>query len=185
MPVNASNFELDWKAHDFNLLSVDDQYYSLEKLMGDNGTVIAFICNHCPYVVGIIDRFVYESKELRKIGVSTIAIMSNDVESYPEDSFENMKKFAIKYNFKFQYLYDSTQKVAKNYQAVCTPDIFGFNKNLLLKYRGRIDSKVIKDNSNILKREMFDAMKMITKTNKGPSQQFNSFGCSIKWINNE
>ena len=133
MPVNASNSDLDWQAPDFNLISVDEQYYSLSQLTGENGTLIAFICNHCPYVIRIIERFVYESIELNNIGVSTIGIMSNDVKQYPEDSYEKMKEFSLKYDFKFHYLYDSTQQVAKDYRAVCTPDIFGFNKNLQLK----------------------------------------------------
>ena len=185
MPVNASNSDLDWQAPDFNLISVDEQYYSLDQLTGENGTLIAFICNHCPYVIRIIERFVYESIELNNIGVSTIGIMSNDVKQYPEDSYEKMKEFSLKYDFKFHYLYDSTQQVAKDYRAVCTPDIFGFNKNLQLKYRGRIDSKVVEEDNNDIKREMYEAMKLIKETNEGPLNQFNSFGCSIKWANNE
>ena len=185
MPVNASNSDLDWQAPDFNLISVDEQYYSLSQLTGENGTLIAFICNHCPYVIRIIERFVYESIELNNIGVSTIGIMSNDVKQYPEDSYEKMKEFSLKYDFKFHYLYDSTQQVAKDYRAVCTPDIFGFNKNLQLKYRGRIDSKVVEEDNNEIKREMYEAMKLIKETNEGPLNQFNSFGCSIKWANNE
>ena len=185
MPVNASNSDLDWQAPDFNLISVDEQYYSLSQLAGENGTLIAFICNHCPYVIRIIERFVYESIELNNIGVSTIGIMSNDVKQYPEDSYEKMKEFSLKYDFKFHYLYDSTQQVAKDYRAVCTPDIFGFNKTLQLKYRGRIDSKVVEEDNNDIKREMYEAMKLIKETNEGPSNQFNSFGCSIKWANNE
>ena len=185
MPVNASNSDLDWQAPDFNLISVDEQYYSLSQLAGENGTLIAFICNHCPYVIRIIERFVYESIELNNIGVSTIGIMSNDVKQYPEDSYKKMKEFSLKYDFKFHYLYDSTQQVAKDYRAVCTPDFFGFNKNLKLKYRGRIDSKIVEEDKNNIKREMYEAMKLITETNQGPLQQFNSFGCSIKWVNNE
>ena len=185
MPVNASNSDLDWQAPDFNLISVDEQYYSLSQLAGENGTLIAFICNHCPYVIRIIERFVYESIELNNIGVSTIGIMSNDVKQYPEDSYEKMKEFSLKYDFKFHYLYDSTQQVAKDYRAVCTPDIFGFNKNLQLKYRGRIDSKVVEEDNSDIKREMYEAMKLIKERNEGPSNQFNSFGCSIKWANNE
>ena len=185
MPVNASNSDLDWQAPDFNLISVEEQYYSLSQLTGKNGTLIAFICNHCPYVIRIIERFVYESIELNNIGVSTIAIMSNDVKQYPEDSYEKMKEFSLKYDFKFHYLYDSTQEVAKDYRAVCTPDIFGFNKNLQLKYRGRIDSKVVEEDNKEIKREMYEAMKLIKETNEGPLNQFNSFGCSIKWANNE
>ena len=185
MPVNASNSDLDWQAPDFNLISVDEQYYSLSQLTGENGTLIAFICNHCPYVIRIIERFVYESIELNNIGVSTIGIMSNDVKQYPEDSYEKMKEFSLKYDFKFHYLYDSTQQVAKDYRAVCTPDIFGFNKNLQLKYRWRIDAKVVEEYNKEIKREMYEAMKLIKETNEGPLNQFNSFGCSIKWANNE
>ena len=185
MPVNAPNNKLGWKAADFNLLSVNDQYYTLNNLIGENGTVIAFICNHCPYVIKIAKRFVFEAQELRKLGISTVTIMSNDIKSYPEDSFENMKKFAKKYNFKFQYLFDSTQEIAKKYAAVCTPDIYGFNKGKILKYRGRLDSGVLNNDNKDIKRELFNAMVLISNTNDGPTKQFNSFGCSIKWINNE
>ena len=172
-------------AEDFNLLSVDDRQYTLQSLKGNKGTVIVFICNHCPYVIAIAERLSFEARELKKIGVNTIAIMSNDVENYPEDSFENMKKFSEKYNFEFPYLYDSTQEVAKKFKAVCTPDFFGFNKKLELHYRGRIDSGTMNKNDNEIRRELFYAMEMIALTNKGPIKQMNSFGCSIKWKNNE
>tara|TARA_Y100001960_G_C14248460_1_gene621710 strand:- start:69 stop:623 length:555 start_codon:yes stop_codon:yes gene_type:complete len=184
MSVNAPINQLNWQAPNFNLKSIDDNYYDLNQLIGKKGTVIAFICNHCPYVVKIASRLAYEAEELKKIDISTIAIMSNDVDSYPEDSFENMKIFSKKYNFNFQYLYDYSQITAKNYKAVCTPDIYGFNANKILKYRGRIDSAVSGDNKNI-KRELFCAMELIANTNEGPKEQFNSFGCSIKWKNNE
>ena len=184
MSVNAPNNKLGWKAPDFNLLSTNDQHYSLNELVGEKGTVIAFICNHCPYVVKIIERFVFESNELAKLGISTLAIMSNDVNSYPDDSFENMKIFAKKYKFNFPYLIDSTQEIAKKYTAVCTPDIYGFNYDKILKYRGRIDSGLMTNDNNYIKRELFNAMILILNTNEGPTKQFNSFGCSIKWINN-
>ena len=182
MPVNTpleNNF--GWKASNFNLKSVDDENYSLNDLIGNNGTVIVFICNHCPYVISIADRLSYEARELKKIQINFIGIMSNDVKSYPEDSFENMKKFSNKYNFEFPYLYDETQEIAKKYKAVCTPDFFGFNKNLELQYRGRIDSGVIKEKNVEIIRELYLAMKMISESNIGPKKQFNSFGCSIKW----
>ena len=134
MPVNAENNLLNIKAPDFNLISVDEKYYSLGDLSGKNGTVIAFICNHCPYVVKIINRLVFEANELNKLNVSTIAIMSNDTSSYPEDSYENMKIFAKKHNFNFPYLYDNSQKIAKKYGAICTPDFFGFNRFNILKW---------------------------------------------------
>ena len=185
MPVNASKCENGWKAEDFSLLSVDDRKYTLQSLKGNKGTVIVFICNHCPYVIAIAERLSFEARELKKIDVNTIAIMSNDVEEYPEDSFKNMKKFSEKYNFEFPYLYDSTQEVAKKFKAVCTPDFFGFNKKLELHYRGRIDSGTMNNNDKEIKRELFYAMEMIALTNKGPIQQMNSLGCSIKWKNNE
>jgi peroxiredoxin len=184
MPVNAENNLLNIKAPDFNLISVDEKYYSLGDLSGKNGTVIAFICNHCPYVVKIINRLVFEANELNKLNVSTIAIMSNDTSSYPEDSYENMKIFAKKHNFNFPYLYDNSQKIAKKYGAICTPDFFGFNRFNILKYRGRLDSGLMNINKSI-KRDLFYAMEHIINTNEGPKTQLNSFGCSIKWNNNE
>ena len=185
MPVNASNKDLNWLAPDFNLKSVNDSIYSLDELVGDKGTVIAFICNHCPYVINIAKRLSYEANQLKKIKINTIAIMSNDVSKYPDDSFENMKIFAKKYDFKFPYLHDVTQKIALDYKAVCTPDIFGFNKNKLLKYRGRLDSGVMGSNNKNIKRDLFYAMESISKTNEGPEIQNNSIGCSIKWVSNE
>ena len=181
MPVNTSNTKFSWIAKDFDLLSIDDKYYSLEKLKGIRGTLIVFICNHCPYVIAIAGRLSYEANELSKIGINTIAIMSNDVNNYPEDSFDKMKDFAKKYNFNFPYLYDEDQSVAKNYEAVCTPDFFGFNQYLQLQYRGRIDSGVMNSKNSEIKRELYEAMHLIIQTDKGPVKQFNSFGCSIKW----
>ena len=181
MPVNASNNNLGWKAKNFKLKSVNEQVYSLHDLQGLNGTVIVFICNHCPYVKAIADKLSYESKELFKININTIAIMSNDVESYPEDSFENMKTFSKLHDFKFHYLYDEHQIVAKDYQAICTPDFFGFNNLLELQYRGRIGSDPMNSKKNEYKRELYEAMKLINETKKGPIKQNNSIGCSIKW----
>ena len=186
MPVkNSSLCNFGWKPENFNLISVDEQYYNLNSILGANGLVVAFICNHCPYVISISERLSFESNQLAKIGINTVAIMSNDVEAYPEDSYSNMKKFSHKYNFKFPYLYDSDQKVAKNFEAVCTPDFFGFNKKLELQYRGRIDSGIMKDNSKIITRELYEAMTLVSKTMKGPKTQNNSLGCSIKWKKNE
>ena len=185
MSVNAPNDKLFWKAPDFRLLSVDNKNYSFDEIKGEKGTVVAFICNHCPFVIKIIERLVLESVELKKIGITTCAIMSNDVKEYPQDSFDNMKKFANQYKFNFKYLFDEHQLVAKNYTAVCTPDIYGFNEYDILHYRGRIDSGVMNNDNKDIKRELFYAMGLIAKTNKGPSKQFNSFGCSIKWKSNE
>ena len=185
MPVNATNNKLGMKASNFNLLSVDDKFYTLKDLIGEKGTVVAFLCNHCPYVIRMAERFSYEANELKKIGIATLAIMSNDVKSYPDDSFKKMKIFAKKYQFNFPYLYDSTQSVARNFGAICTPDIFGFNKDLILEYRGRINSDVTINQNKDIKRELFYAMELIAKTNHGPKKQFNSFGCSIKWLKDE
>ena len=182
MPVNAPNDNLDMIAPSFNLLNIDNNYISLENARGENGTVIVFICNHCPYVKAIANRLKKEADELSSISINTIAIMSNDVSNYPEDSFENMKLFAEKYKFNFPYLYDESQQVAKNFNAVCTPDFFGFDRNLKLKYRGRIDSKVMNSDSNLENnRELFNAMIKIKNEGSGPEKQFNSIGCSIKW----
>ena len=185
MPVNATNHKLGWPAPSFNLLDISDNYISLDQLKGDNGTVIAFICNHCPYVIAIAERLSFEAKELKKLSINMIAIMSNDVEQYPEDSLENMKLFAKKYDFEFSYLYDETQEVAKSYGAVCTPDIFGFNRSLELMYRGRIDSGVMNSDTSEIDRELFFAMNKIKNEGVGPEEQLNSFGCSIKWKTNE
>ena len=184
MIVNSPICDFGWKAEKFELLSVDDNYYSLDSLIGSNGTVVVFICNHCPYVKAIADRLSDEATALKDIGVNTIAIMSNDVNIYPEDSFENMKKFSYHHNFHFQYLYDKTQIVAKKYKAECTPDFYGFNNDLELNYRGRIDSGTMNNKNSYIERELFNAMKLISETNKGPNIQHNSFGCSIKWIKN-
>ena len=182
MPVNAPNNNLDILAPPFSLKNIDNKTLSLDSLKGANGTVIVFMCNHCPYVMAIANRLKKDSDELLKHSINTIAIMSNDVINYPDDSFENMKIFSKKYNFNFPYLYDETQEIAKNYDAVCTPDFFGFDRNLILKYRGRIDSGVMtsKQNNNI-KRELFHAMIKIKDEGVAPTQQFNSIGCSIKW----
>ncbi len=181
MPVNAPNDNLDMIAPPFKLLNIDNNYLSLDKIKGKNGTVIVFICNHCPYVKAIAVRLKKEAEQLSQNLINTVAIMSNDVTNYPEDSFENMKIFSKKYKFDFPYLYDEKQDVARNYNAVCTPDFFGFDKNLQLKYRGRLDSKVMKSDDNKIDRELFNAMIKIKNEGIGPIQQINSIGCSIKW----
>ena len=185
MSVNASNDKLGWIAPQFNLLNIDESKFSLDQLKGNFGTVVAFICCHCPYVISIAERLSFEAIELKKKSINTIAIMSNDVIQYPDDSFDNMKHFAYKYNFTFPFLYDETQQVAKNYGAVCTPDIFGFDKSLKLMYRGRIDSGVMNSNNLEIKRELYLAMNKIKNDGVGPIEQVNSFGCSIKWKNDQ
>ena len=169
------------KTKSFELKGIDDQLHKLEDHIGKNGLLIMFICNHCPYVKAIIRDIVEDCKNLKKEGVNSIAIMSNDTKEYPEDSFENMKIFSKKFNFSFPYLIDDTQEIAKAYGAVCTPDFFGYNSKLELQYRGRIrelkDLKPINSDESDLSR----AMRLIIKTGKGPKEQIPSMGCNIKW----
>ena len=169
------------KAENFKLRSTDNNFVTLDKFKGDNGTIIMFICNHCPYVKAVITDIVNDCKNLENYGIKSLAICSNDVNNYPEDSFENMVKFADLNNFNFPYLYDDTQEVAKKFDAVCTPDFFGYNKNLELQYRGRIrelkNLKPVRDGES----ELYLAMKIISETGKGPDIQTPSMGCNIKW----
>ena len=170
------------KAKDFNLLSTEKKKISLDMVKGDNGTLVMFICNHCPYVKAIISDIVEDVKFLENLGIKSVAIMSNDVKNYPDDSFENMISFSKIHNFSFPYLIDDTQKTAKDYDAVCTPDFFGYNKNLELQYRGRIrelrDLKPITQGESDLR----TAMELVAKSGKGPKKQIPSMGCNIKWF---
>ena len=170
------------KAKDFNLKSVENKQISLNDIKGKNGTLIMFICNHCPYVKAVIKDLVDDVKFLDKLDIKSVAIMSNDVKNYPEDSFENMISFSKVNDFSFPYLIDETQDIAKKYGAVCTPDFFGFNKSLELQYRGRFrelkDLKPIKTGDSDLK----EAMKLIAETGNGPKNQIPSMGCNIKWF---
>lgn len=168
-------------APDFNLKGTDGQMHSLGSIKGEKGFVIAFICNHCPYVKAIVDRLSQDAKTLQGEGFGFAAIMPNDTENYPEDSFDNMKKFAEAHDFSFPYLIDETQEIAKAYGAICTPDIFGFDANGTLAYRGRLDSAANKPADANTKKELVEAMRQIAKTGKGPAQQHPSMGCSIKW----
>jgi len=170
-----------WKAPSFTLPGTDGKTYSLEQLRGPNGTLVMFICNHCPYVKAVIDRIVRDVNELRGLGVGAVAISSNDAVHYPDDSFENMQRFAASHRFSFPYLYDESQDVARAYDAVCTPDFFGFNADLKLQYRGRLDASRKEAAPSDVRRELFDAMKQIAETGKGPREQTPSIGCSIKW----
>ena len=170
------------KAENFKLKSIYNKVITLNDIIGEKATLIMFICNHCPYVKAIIKDLAKDCNELRNDGISTVAIMSNDTKNYPEDSFDNMMKFAEINNFRnINYLFDETQEIAKKYGAVCTPDFFGYNRNLELQYRGRFrelkDLKPINNGDSDLK----IAMKMIAKTQKGPDEQIPSMGCNIKW----
>jgi len=182
MAVSTPICNFGEKSHDFSLRSTEDKLINLNDVKGENGYLIMFICNHCPYVKAIINFLVNDVKYLQSIGIKSAAIMSNDTKNYPEDSFENMKKFAKENNFSFPYLYDENQQIAKMYSAVCTPDFFGYNKNSELQYRGRIlEAKKLKP-ANVGDTELRKAMKLIADTGKGPKIQFPSMGCSIKWL---
>jgi len=184
MAIQTPICDFGQKAHDFDLKSTDNKIISLNNIKGENGTLIMFICNHCPYVKAVTKDIVEDCNELKKIGINSVAICANDSENYPEDSFENMIEFSKKNQFGFPYLIDETQEIARTYDAVCTPDFFGYNKNLELQYRGRLRElknlvPVRSGESDLLK-----AMKQIAKTGKGPESQSPSAGCSIKWKNN-
>jgi peroxiredoxin len=171
---------IGWKAKDFALQGVDGKTYSLTDVRGPKGTLVVFICNHCPYVKASTGRIVAEAKALREVGVGTIAVMPNDTEAYPEDSFDKMKKFAAEHGFTFPYVIDSTQEVARAYDAQCTPDFFGFNAKDELQYRGRLDASRMTPVPNA-RRDLFEAMKEVAATGRGPKEQIQSMGCSIKW----
>ena len=183
-PLKTPICDFGIKAKNFSLNSTDNKIISLKDIKGKNGTLIMFICNHCPYVMAVIEDIVEDCKNLEKIGIKSVAISSNDVITHPEDSFNNMIKYSKNYKFNFPYLFDETQEIAKNYEAVCTPDFFGYNNNLELEYRGRIrelrNLKPVRNGDS----DLYKAMKQISKTSKGPKEQIPSLGCSIKWINN-
>ena len=184
MPIQTPICDFGQKAIPFELKSTDNKILSLNDIKGENGTLIMFICNHCPYVKAITKELVEDCSELNKIGINSVAICSNDFVNYPDDSFDNMIKFSKNHKFNFPYLFDETQEIAKNYGAVCTPDFFGYNKNLELQYRGRIrelkELKPVGSGDS----DLYKAMKQIAETGKGPEDQIPSMGCNIKWINN-
>ena len=173
--------DFGWKAPSFTLPGVDGKTYSLEALRGPKGALVMFICNHCPYVKAVIDRIVRDTGEVRDLGVNTVAICSNDATTHPDDSFENMKLFAKQHGFTFPYLHDESQAVARAYDAACTPDFFGFNAKLELQYRGRLDASRKEAAPAGVRRDLFEAMKEIAATGRGPREQIPSIGCSIKW----
>ncbi len=170
------------KSHNFELKGIDNKFHSLSSCVGKNGTLIMFICNHCPYVKAIVKDLVKDLDILKDSGIATVAIMSNDTKKYPEDSFEKMKQFSDENNFSFPYLFDETQDIAKKFGAVCTPDFFGYNKNMELQYRGRF--RELKNLQPVMvgNSELKIAMEMIARTQKGPKEQIPSMGCNIKWV---
>lgn len=178
--TEAAVCEFGWKAVDFDLRGVDGKRHTLASARGSNGLLVMFICNHCPYVKAVIDRILRDCSELAPHGIGSIAIMSNDPSDYPEDSFDNMVRVAREKRFPFPYVLDETQQVAKAYRAQCTPDFFGFNANLELQYRGRLDASGRQPVPNA-RRELFEAMVAVAQTGRGPTSQTPSIGCSIKW----
>ena len=181
MPIQTPICDFGQKAIPFELKSTDNKILSLNDIKGENGTLIMFICNHCPYVKAITKELVEDCGELNKKGINSVAICSNDFVNYPDDSFDNMIKFSNENHFNFPYLHDDTQEIAKAYDAVCTPDFFGYNKNLELQYRGRLrelkNLVPVRDGES----DLYKAMKQIAETSKGPKNQTPSAGCSIKW----
>lgn len=181
MAVETPICDFGWQAPAFALPGVDGRTWSLADVKGKRGTLVMFICNHCPYVQAVIDRIVRDATELQAMGIGVVAISSNDAKTYPEDSFANMKKLAKSQGFTFPYLYDESQEVARAYEAVCTPEFFGFDANLGLQYRGRLDASRREAGPKDLRRDLFLAMKQVAETGKGPQDQVPSMGCSIKW----
>ena len=184
MPLKTPICDFGQAAKSFELKSTDNETIKLDNIKGKNGTLVMFICNHCPYVIAVIKDIIEDCKNLEGLGIKTVAICSNESINYPEDSFDKMIKFHKDHNFNFPYLLDETQIIAKTYGAVCTPDFFGYNKNLELQYRGRIrelkNLKPIKSGES----DLFNAMRQISETNKGPKEQTPSMGCGIKWLDN-
>ena len=181
MPVQTPICDFGKKALPFELKSTDNKIISLNDVKGENGTLIMFICNHCPYVKAVTKDIVEDCKKLKDLGINSVAICANDAENYPEDSFDKMIEFAQKNQFNFPYLIDETQEIARTYDAVCTPDFFGYNKNLELQYRGRL-----RELKNLVpvrngESDLFKAMKKVAESGEGPRDQSPSAGCSIKW----
>ena len=173
--------DFGWKAPDFSLPATDGKTYSLADVMGENGVVIAFICNHCPYVLAVLDRILRDARDLEAHGIGFAAICSNDATSHPADSFPKMKEMAEERGFPFPYLHDEDQSVARAYDAACTPDFFGLNAKGELQYRGRLDESRREAGPPDLRRDLYEAMVMVAGTGEGPRDQVASMGCSIKW----
>jgi len=173
--------EFGKKAIDFSLPGVDQQIWTLEKCKGEHGLLVLFISNHCPYVKAIRNKLVRDTRELKSLGINSVAIMPNDTVAYPDDSMPNMLRVSKEFDFPFPYLLDETQETARAYEAVCTPDFFGYNADMELQYRGRLDAAGPKSDDDSQTRELFEAMKQVAETGRGPEHQVPSMGCSIKW----
>ncbi len=181
MAVETPLCDFGWQAPDFTLPATDGKTYSLTNIKGDNGTLVMFICNHCPYVKSVLDRIIRDASDLTELGIGVVAINGNDADDYPEDSFEGMQSVASANGFPFPYLHDETQSVAKAYDAVCTPDFFGFDADGGLQYRGHLDASRREAGPEDLRRDLYEAMKQVAETGQGPTDQIPSMGCSIKW----
>lgn len=173
--------DFGWSAVDAILPGIDGEKHRILDSAGPRGLVVAFICNHCPYVKAVIGRIVRDARDLRQYGIGFVAINSNGADSYPQDSFLNMKRFARAHRFDFHYLHDAEQSAARAYNAVCTPDFFGFNAELKLQYRGRLDASRKEESPPNLERDLYHAMTQIANCGHGPNRQIASVGCSIKW----
>ena len=181
MAMTSTTVDLGWKAADFELEGTDGRRYRLADVQGPKGTLVMFICNHCPYVQAVVEDIVRDARDLQAHGIGAIAIMPNDTTAYPDDSFENMRRLAEAKPLPFPYVIDRTQEVARAYGAVCTPDFFGFNAALELQYRGRIYEVRNRQRVAGSRRELFEAMVEIARSGRGPAEQLPSIGCSIKW----
>lgn len=181
MAVETPVCDFGARAPDFSLPGVDGQKWSLEECRGPKGLLVMFICNHCPYVKAIRERLIRDARALQDLGIGVVAINSNDAEKYPDDSFEAMQATAREYEYPFPYLFDESQDVARAYDAVCTPDFFGYNAEGGLQYRGRLDASRKETAPDDAPRELFEAMKQVAETGQGPAEQTPSMGCSIKW----
>jgi peroxiredoxin len=184
MPIQTPICDFGQPAKNFELKSTNNEIINLNDVKGENGTLIMFICNHCPYVIAVIKDIVDDYKNLKELGIRAVAICSNESINYPEDSFDKMKEFYKDHNFNFPYLIDETQDIAKDYGAVCTPDFFGYNKNLELQYRGRIRELKNLKPLKLGESDLFKAMKPIAETGNGPTNQIPRMGCGIKWLDN-
>lgn len=181
MAATAHAIDRGAAAPDFDLPATDGQRWTLARATGPQGLLVVFICNHCPYVLAIVDRLVRDAAALQALGMGVVAISSNDPVAYPEDSFERMGDFARRHGFSFPYLYDESQAVARAYGAVCTPDFFGYNAARQLQYRGRLDASGRQPAAPDTRRELLEAMTLVARTGRGPDEQTPSIGCSIKW----
>ncbi|WP_353471699.1 thioredoxin family protein [Salipiger sp. H15] len=181
MPVSPPVCDFGWVAPGFSLPGTDGRTYGLEDIRGPKGTLVMFICNHCPYVLAVLDRILRDARDLQQQGIGVVAISSNDAQSYPADSFVNMRKMAREKDFPFPYLHDESQQVARAYGAACTPDFFGFDAHLGLQYRGRLDASRKEAAPGDTRRDLYEAMLQVARTGAGPIEQIPSMGCSIKW----